>query len=551
MDKFLKIPNFKTCKDAFAKWMQKQYAFNVDSNPKIDEMLFQTMRNVRAEHLNSDMSVKELNDISLLKLQDVIVEMHNLQSPPQNLARDASAFGNRPTGSALVLKPPEATINRDFGNVNQAFDIELLNRKEIDSGPRLEGAPTPYEPEKPIEPQDFEKMLDLHKRSLETDIDLRSVMPQILDDPKAFYTLKTDIHQAKQNNVQSHSMQSAQQSFEHQTMLNSNMAVLQAPVARRFANKYLTFNGFDRDWVHQKLRCQFSIDMNSLSTKYRNIASISFKRLIVPNEIIEQRSLLNMPKFVHHHDQKLAYPYISLQVDEISDVCDGINQTMQKSFAQFVFESSYKCPNGRGYVILSPAQDETKEFYPQPLSALQRLSFSILKPNGTLFNNNKDDYNIFKIEYESYNTLYIKIITDKFFDKNEFYIGDSIQLSNYTMYQPASATPYHSCTQQDYASMSEFVNRPEGHEIVQLGDANENGFYRSFYVLGPCKFDQTIGKLVIHKGLVDALRHYNTAGVGNNMSNAGSILNVSLQIVVSMTMVLDVADRGLLATSTV
>jgi hypothetical protein len=277
-----------------------------------------------------------------------------------------------------------------------------------------------------------------------------------------------------------------------------------------------------------------------------------------------------MPKFVNHHDQKLAYPYLLLQIDEISDLCDGISQQVQKSFAQFVYKTSYKCPNGRGYVIMVPAQDETKIFYPQCLSAIQRLTFSIMKPNGTLFNNNNDDYNIYKIEYELYNGLYIKIVTDKYFDKNEFYMGDSIQMCGYTMHATtlqntnlntlndphACLNPNHTMQMQmqtvsvsvttDVRAMTEFVNRVQGHEIVQLGEANENGFFRSFYVLGPCILDQSVGKLVIEKPLVDALKEYNL--LYPPIHTSGAIINVSLQNVISMTMGVDVADRSILMT---
>jgi hypothetical protein len=332
----------------------------------------------------------------------------------------------------------------------------------------------------------------------------------------------------------------------------STSLVIDQPVQRATQYKYLTINGFDRDWTNamQKKRFSYSIDFSQLNNNYRNITSIKFSKLIIPNEIIEFKSVMNMPKFVHHHDHKLAYPYLLFQVNEIGDMCDGFSQQVQKSFAQFVYDKSYKCPNGRGYIILVPAQDETKVFYPQSLSSIQRLTFSILKPNGTLFNNNKDDYNVFKVEYEHYNTLYIKIVTDKYFDKNEFFIGDSILVTDYIMYPPLAPAPSHpshcgSVSAADYSIMAEFVNRPEGHEIVQLGEANDNGFYRSFYVLAPCELDQSIGKLVVKKELVEALKEYNKLSMPRVQ---GAIINTSLQSVISMTVGTDVVDRSILMT---
>ena len=98
------------------------------------------------------------------------------------------------------------------------------------------------------------------------------------------------------------------------------------------------------------------------------------------------------------------------------------------------------CNNGRGYVILQPTQNETKMCEQQNLASLQRLTFSVLKPNGTLYSNSIDDYNVWKIDYQCYNTMYLQVVLDKFFDKNEFFIGDTIVIKNFSIYKPASAT---------------------------------------------------------------------------------------------------------------
>jgi hypothetical protein len=549
MDRFLKIQNFQVCKDAFAKWMDKTYTFSVAGNnlqTAADQMLFETMRQVKSEYADDDaISVKDLNDISLERLVDAFVAQHKIHAPPQLIARDVGAFGNRPTGTPLVLANPQATTNRDYLSVDHQFDLLMANRKvEQQGGPQqAPQAPTTYEPEKPIPNDLFEKLLQDRGRTLETEIDVRGAPPAFPENPQAFFTSPAmpsghgHVHDTAYSSVAE--LETANAPPPATDISNT----IQPLTARTLSTRYVTINGYDRDWLMQHRRCAFSIDFGGFAHKYKNVSSIAFTRLIVPNEIIEARSLYNMPKFVHHHDQKLAYPYLFLQVDEISDVCDGASQQAQKSFTQFIYDTSYKCPNGRGYVVMTPAQNETKTFYPQTLSAIQRLTFQITKPNGTLFNNNRDDYNITKIEYEIYNTLYIKIVTDKYFDKNEFYIGDSIQMTNYSMYMPPAAASPPSAS--DYAAMASFVNRPEGHEIVQLGDANENGFYRSFYVLGPCHLDQCAGKLVIEKNLVDTLKLYNAA-TGSLHPTAGSIINVSLQLVISMTVGLDVADKSIL-----
>jgi hypothetical protein len=363
---------------------------------------------------------------------------------------------------------------------------------------------------------------------LDDNIELQK--PIIPDNPKALY-------ESKQIDIKQMPVYTNIQDLVPMTTVKQS-TIIERPVKRLIVYKYVTINGFDRDWITQKKRCNYSVNFNSFNDTYKNIASIKVNRLIIPNEIIESRNIMNTPKFVYHHDHKLAYPYLLLQIEEVSGMCDGLNSQVQKSFAMFIYEDSYKCPNGRGYIIMKPCQDEIK-LYTSHSTNIQRLTFSITKPSGALFNTNMDNYNVFKIEYEQYNNVYIKIVLDKFFDKNEFYIGDTVFIRNFVMYQPASAST--NTSSGDYAAMMAFVNRPEGHEILQTGDANDNGFYKSFYAFGPNKMDQVNGKLVIEACQVEALREYNRL-VAPQIN--GSIINISLQNVINCTIGLDMADNN-------
>jgi len=558
MDKFLKIQNFQICKSAFTNWMDTKYGFNLNANDMENtssEMLFEIMRAVKDEFIDvGDVSIKELNDVSLNRLTDVFVDTYKLSkmenatktgSNHSQLERDSNVFGSRALTSTLLL--PENTTNKDFEDVGKQFDMAMSNRNLDMTNSQPPAAPDFQQlKDEPVSDDMFEKLLN-NRRDLESNLELK--MPLVPDDPKAFFTSLQQpiatVAAAPDNTPFEFTSNNVGIVEYSKTPTHSTALVIDQPTQRTIMLKYITINGFDRDWLNasQKKRFSYRIDFTKLTSNYRNISSIKFSKLIIPNEVLENRSITNAPKFVHHHDHKLAYPYLLLQVDEIGDLCDGLSQQVQKSFAQFIYDKSYKCPNGRGYVIMVPAQDETKVFYPQNMASLQRLTFSILKPNGTLFNNSQDDYSVIKVEYELYNTLYIKIVTDKYFDKNEFFIGDSIMIDGYSMYRPPTAPP---CTSSmDYAAMAQFVNRVEGHEIVQLGEANENGFYRSLYVLGPCRLDQTIGKLVVQKELVDALKEYNQVSTPHV---SGSIINTSLQSVISMTIGTDVADRGILMT---
>jgi hypothetical protein len=199
-----------------------------------------------------------------------------------------------------------------------------------------------------------------------------------------------------------------------------------------------------------------------------------------------------------------------------------------------MFDKTYRTPSGRGYTLLKPMQDEKIVFYPNRLANIQQLSLSFLKPNGTLFNNSIDDYLIFKIEHEAFNPIYLKIVVDKFFDKNEFYLGDHVNIKKFTLDQ-----------KKDIQStrLMEFINRYEGHDIVEIGKPNDEGYYNSFYVLAPGTINQKLGTMKEDQDIIDALNTYNTNINWLLVKNtSGEIINTSLQNVVSIKMTVNVPD---------
>jgi len=563
MDRFLKITNFQECRAAFNKWMGESYNINVSQLSDSDKNLFEIMTQVKNEYISDpDISIKDLNNISLNRLQDVYVEnmglkkgMHANQSQQINqqfqttktpnassLDRDSALYGQRPMAMAQHVIPiPTNTTNKDYEDVNKQFDLIMATRAPLGQvAPPTDPFATIGVRDTPIVAPEFEKMLtSARDEYLKTNIELQR--PLISESPQILYQTQHDISNKPDTAPVFSPFQ--QQVLTSPQETNMQQAFIKTPVKRATAKKFFTLNGFDRNWKNQPQRYSFSVDFNNFSGTYKNITKIKFPRLVIPNEIIESRTLVNQPKFVYHHDHKLAYPYLLLKVDEFSDVCDGLNKQVKDAFVQFVYCNSYRCPNGRGYVIMEPAQKEHKDC---SLSAIQRLTLSIQKPNGTLFNNSLDDYSVIKVDYQCYNSLYLQIIMDKFFDKNEFYIGDSISIIGYNIYMPPAASADLSAS--DFTKMSTFVNRPEGHEIVQLGDANQNGFYKSFYILAPGHLDQTVGKLTVTKLMVDALREYNVA---NLPKINGSIINMSLQVALSMTIDTNVGDMSVLAPETV
>jgi hypothetical protein len=158
------------------------------------------------------------------------------------------------------------------------------------------------------------------------------------------------------------------------------------------------------------------------------------------------------------------------------------------------------------------------------------MNISLMTPHGELINKSTDGYSILKIEYEPYNRYYLKVVTNNYFDKNEFYKGDVVIIKMFV--------PYKLSPDQDSVALqqlSSFVNIESGHEITTIGDPNDNGFYKSFYIKGPGAFDEENGVYVIDTSIIDNLVEFNNNYNFDTNNKNGFILNTSLQNSISMT----------------
>lgn len=315
------------------------------------------------------------------------------------------------------------------------------------------------------------------------------------------------------------------------------------PVARvTIRERCIAINGGDRDWVAHPYRYTYTVpvaghatDGSALHSAYRNVRWLQATTIILPMEIMPAVAAdpRTGSKAFYHHEYSFAYPYLVLQIDGFDGVYDGTNDTLRRAFCVFVYLRSYKAPNGRGYVVLQPAQKGRKEFIGAPLASLRDLSMAVLKPNGTLMNNSVDNYGVARVEYDPTNRLYLRIVTDKFFDRNEFYQGDTVRLRGFESAASPGASPG---TNAAYASLDMFLCRPEGHELVLTGPPNEQGFHRSFFILAPGVLDQGAGRVIVDAALIAAVQAMDPAAetVGGVVKSQGRLLNMSLQTAVTL-----------------
>jgi len=551
------IDNFNMCMVILKKYMSEQFNINISEiyTPKdLKTKMFSALIEQKTNNANNDMNIKQLNNIVIQEvikqiLSDLKIQNDKQKNNSKSLDRDTALYGSRP----MPKIPGNLNINtntNDKSEVDRRFDELMSARKPVENQPKIANLFEPVNIEVLPEDEFNDKLTVLEQERRDNYMDSYNHLTEIVQkkedyDPRAFYM---DI-QKKKDELKNISSSSASLGTSRQVEL------IKAPQNILKVN-YVMINGYDRDWVTFPKRFHFSINTHNMSKMYKNIREISFNRLILPMEIVAKDYFTNQTniksKFINPFG--LQFPYIMLNVDEINDVYDSVSQSNRKCFTHFVYEHEYTSPNGRGYIILRPIQNERKVFFPANLGALQRLTISISRPNGTLYNNSMDNYMILKLEYETYNGLYLKIVTNKYFDKNELYVGDSIYVKNYMMppvlQGDTTSTEYieYITNRELYDRINMFINRDEGHEIVQMGDANDNGFYKNFYIYAPGHLDQSIGKIMVDMPLVNQIVLFN-----NNINLAccvapyyaiGNIINASLQSTLAMQIITSVGNAS-------
>jgi hypothetical protein len=266
-------------------------------------------------------------------------------------------------------------------------------------------------------------------------------------------------------------------------------------------------------------------DTINIQQNFKNIQSIEVTKVIIPADITNAITgrLYNF---------NLNYPYVLLHIDEFNDVYEGTDDSIRRSFCQLIYENFYQSSNGRGYIVLKPVQGEKKIFHPSLLSTMPSLNISIRDPNGDLLNDSIDGYSILMVSYEPFNRTYLKIVTNEYFDKNEFFSGDKIHIKKYCAF-----TIDETQDSQILIDFNNFINRDSGHIITNIGDASDNSFYKSFYIKAPGTFSSKDGVFTIEQTQIDNLVIFNCKNTTINIDPPpanGYVLNMSLQNSISM-----------------
>lgn len=519
---FYSIENYKQCCEAFSVYLSSH---RISEPEDFKVHLYERIKTYRdSEAYDPKDSIRDMNNNVLRSYLDDILIDHN-----KSKSKKIAGGENVESYQAMIVKPPELTSDKGAKKqVDSNFERLLADRK-------AEGE-QPQRPQNPFMTREPQSYFSSDASDIRVMVDKKKETPnefvaKLLDVPLFMKDENTLDNQYEVPNVNLHGK------------LNHDYSSAES------IKHYVSVNGFDRDWTHWRKRYNFSID---LENRFRNVREIKANSLILPMEIHERKTLNMIPKTNFVHEYGLQYPYVILNVQEASGVYSGTNSAVRSAFTKFVYDSSYRSPNGRGYMLMKPIQNESKIFRPAPLASLSSICLSIRKPNGTLYNNSIDDFGIFKVEHEAWNNMYLKVVLDKYFDRNEFYIGDSIIMRNFKL--PSLRN------NNALERFATFMNRLEGHEIVEIGKANSQGFHDNFYILAPGELDQLSGVIKMDTECIDALNSYNNTKTDedNNKSSSdedecteestttttnekrnkiGDLINASLQNVLAFTVI--------------
>ncbi len=563
--------------DVFLEYLENTYSIKLETLENVDVIrknMFAIMTEVNNETQGSNLSLEQRNIALLAKAKKYYMEKLNLPGKPasQNISRDKEVFGHRQV--IMNENRPEidpyskrATVDERMmiDRIRETRDEELGLRKPVPDHRVI----APLENDQPVSKEDFEKKL----QRMETDRKSTNVYQQTMRVGAAASRMEVggevsagasrlEVGGVASSRLEVEMERNVANAIEYQDpkrlYMNNRAALTDTIYAndvirdrqeiiiprtgkQRLLTRYLSLNSFDRSWVANPQRYRYTVNFqnkdNDIMNKYRNITSISVSKIVIPEEVIPSNSVINQQKTAFNYEFSFSYPYVLLSIDEFPNVYDGTNQHVRNAFATMIYHRHYKAPNGRGYVILKPIQNEVKEFYPNLLGTLPKITINITKPNGELFNQSSDEYKIFKIDYEAFNPHYLKIVTNVYFDKNEFYIGDVCTFSGYQ----AALSP----ETQSLRELNMFINRSEGHEIKQIGQANDNGFYKTFYIEAPGVFDKVLGRFNVNQGCIGALNAFNaTIDYCVHQASNGSIMNNSLQNTVTMKLDMLVEDAN-------
>lgn len=263
----------------------------------------------------------------------------------------------------------------------------------------------------------------------------------------------------------------------------------------------LFINSGDRNWLlnRNENRYKFTINFNpaantnsnstyspSVQNRFKNITRMELVKAIVSGEGLEVApNITNTARI----SNLLIFPYVMVHIDEWSSNSYGTNFNIDNCFAMVHYDQVWRptqqsgtnTSDTAGYISLTPRYLKAQRIYhPTPLGNLQKLTFSIQRPDGTPLSEQQDTLDINTIYFDPYTSFSGSSSTYATSDRSWIYIksknyfsqffavqGDRIIIQGYNL--PSS----NNVSQLMAEALNGFINNSNGHLVV--GTAYDNG----------------------------------------------------------------------------
>lgn len=269
---------------------------------------------------------------------------------------------------------------------------------------------------------------------------------------------------------------------------------------REVENNLFVYSG-DRDWLKNIKENRYSFTVNfdpanngqqlppspAAQQRFKDITRIELVKAILPAESVDILIARDDDAFVTSYQSSvLSMPYITTQIQELDGNNYGTDNFLDRSFGVLQYDANwYSDPtslvnpqDSRGYLAMIPKFMKCQRVYhPTPLATLQKMSISMLRPDGSLISNSADTLDITSAFASDSGTFipsiydvtiggqpaYFFIQTRSYFSRFQVAIGDRIQVAGYS-YDDATLA-----ANPGLLDFSNYLNRCEGHQVAAIG----------------------------------------------------------------------------------
>ena len=307
--------------------------------------------------------------------------------------------------------------------------------------------------------------------------------------------------------------------FSKPDLPQNQLVVAHPSVNYREIENNLFIYSADRDWLKNSRENRYSFSVNfdpaansqsfganlASQQKFKNIVRIEFVKAILPGEslsvTVNRNTAQAQATNTSYQDNLLNLPYVSLRVAELENNNYGTDNFLDRSFGVLQYDDHWlsdetQHSSTKGFLSMIPKFLKCqKEYYPTPLSTLQKMTIDLRRPNGELLSATPDTFDVlgvtapqvgstagttfpftlpitFGTTPTQYNVMVpavggdpanFYVFTTKYFSKFEMCVGDRIQISGYRYTDDV-------LNDGTYGPMlrafSQWINRPEGHVLL-------------------------------------------------------------------------------------